>query len=502
MDLNFRHTLEKCGDGIIVLDQGGLIMLANDDFLSMSGYSAADVLGRHYGVLLPAEGDYQDVQGRPVRIDAGYLSQQPELLLRPEEQGGIVRRAYFLHRDGRLMHVAAAASLLFDQQGLTAGSVSVMRSVGGAPDLRDEVSDSLRFLKNYFEHNADGIIVTDRWGLIVKANSAAASVLGIGRQSVIGKNLSDVVADMAIELPGEDEIRRLFVSINGQLTTDNYQASFRRADGELCRVEMNISTLTDAEGSPAGAIITMRDITGRLKWEEQLLRSKQLESLSALAEGIANDFNAVMTAILGEISVAQGFVSEQSPAYARLERAEHEALRARGLVEQLLIFSRGGKPDMQRAAIEEIVSSAAEQALKRSDIHYELACGSDLWAVTVDREQVQGVLKSLMLNAAHAMPEGGTIAISIDNMAIGNASPEALSEGRYVRITLKDQAIGILNEYIQDIFDPYFMRGRKRSGLVLATAYAVLKRHGGMISVESEFGAGTVFYIYLPALGP
>lgn len=500
MDLNFQKILESSGDGIIVYDEHGNVALVNAVFLVMSGYEQDDILGKHFSEIIPSAGDYDDITGEAVKIDGEYINQQALAYEELLQKDKLIRRVFYRRKDGRLLTAECTFAPLRGQQGSRAGTVSIVRNIGDTLRIERDSKSSLELLENVFQNVSDGIMVTDKWGLIIKANKAVGRMLGLNLETILGRSPAELVPDLMIERTSDDEIKQMLLRLNEQGFVENFESTFKRSDGELCHVVMDVSCLKDSEGNLIGTVTTMRNVTERLKMEQQMLRAKRLESISTLAEGIANDFNAILTAILGEINMAQSLISADGQIYSYLERAEREALRARDLSEQLMIFSKGGKLAVQKSSIIEILKHSAAHALKRPDIQYELNCGEDVWAVNIDREQVQQVFKSLLINAEHAMPEGGTIRIKAENITVDKMSNEALNDGRYVKITLSDQGIGILNEYIQDIFDPYFMKGRKRSGLVLATAYSVIKKHGGVISVESEFGSGTSFYIYLPAL--
>jgi PAS domain S-box-containing protein len=466
----------------------------------MSGYEQDDILGKHFSQIVPPAGDYEDITNEAVKIDGDYINQHALEFERLSENDKSIRTLFYRCKDGKLLPAECTFALLRDHQGIRAGTVSIIRNIGDTLRTERNSRNSLELLENVFQNASDGIMVTDKWGLIVKANKAVERMLGLNLETIMGRSPAELVPDRMIERTSDDEIKQMFLRLNEQGFVENFESTFKRSDGELCHVVMDVSCLKDSEGNFTGTVTTMRNVTERLKMEQQMLRAKRLESISTLAEGIANDFNAILTAILGEINMAQSLISADAQVFSCLERAERETMRARDLSEQLMIFSKGGKLAVQKSSIIDILKRSAEHALQRPDIQYELNCGADVWAVNIDREQIQQVFKSLLINAEHAMPEGGTIRIKAENITVDKMSNEALNDGRYVKITLSDQGIGILNEYIQDIFDPYFMKGRKRSGLVLATAYSVIKKHGGVISVESEFGSGTSFYIYLPAL--
>jgi signal transduction histidine kinase/ActR/RegA family two-component response regulator len=235
------------------------------------------------------------------------------------------------------------------------------------------------------------------------------------------------------------------------------------------------------------------------KIEEELFRTRQLESIGILAGGIAHDFNNLLTAIMGNTSLAKILVSPNDKIHNRLEDIEKASIRARDLTQQLLTFSKGGAPIRKVASIADVIKESGRFALMGSKSRYELSLQEELWPVEVDEGQISQVINNLVINADHAMPEGGLIHICAENMELQAGEVVTLPMGKYVRISITDSGIGIAAEHLDKIFTPYFTTKQKGSGLGLATSYSIIKKHNGLLTVESEIGRGTTFRIYLPA---
>ncbi len=241
------------------------------------------------------------------------------------------------------------------------------------------------------------------------------------------------------------------------------------------------------------------DVSEKKKTEEEIVKSKKIESLGILAGGIAHDFNNLLTGILGNISLAQTYLTPDHRAFDRLEAAADASKRARELTHQLLTFSRGGLPIKTTASVAELLTDSAGFVLRGSNVRYELSIPHDLWSVDIDLGQVNQVVNNLFINALQAMPKGGTISVQAENCLIEQDSVIPLRPGKYVRIHIQDQGIGIPAENLQKIFDPYFTTKQTGSGLGLTTAYSIIKKHDGVITVGSQVGVGTTFCVYLPA---
>jgi PAS domain S-box-containing protein len=241
------------------------------------------------------------------------------------------------------------------------------------------------------------------------------------------------------------------------------------------------------------------DITERKKLEEELIKAHKLESVGLLAGGIAHDFNNILTAILTNISLAKVSLSSKGKTYRRLVAAENASLRAQSLTQQLLTFSMGGSPIKTTSSITEMLKETTHFALMGSNVRCEYHIPEDLWPVDIDEGQISQVINNLVINADQAMPEGGIVNIRSVNLHVGHNEVPPIKKGRFVKISIEDQGIGIPDKYMSRIFDPYFTTKQEGSGLGLASSYSIISKHDGHISVESEFGSGATFHIYLPA---
>lgn len=244
------------------------------------------------------------------------------------------------------------------------------------------------------------------------------------------------------------------------------------------------------------------DITEHKMREEELIKTQKLESLGLLAGGIAHDFNNILTAILGNVALArdQLVISDTSDEiHEMLGNAETAAKRARTLTRQLLTFSKGGIPVKKTTAIKDIIRESSLFVTSGAKSRCNFSIDNDLWPVEVDEGQISQVINNIVINASQAMPDGGIIYIKAENRTIERINKLKLKPGRYVKISVHDEGTGVPEEFLGKIFDPYFTTKEDGSGLGLATSYSIIKKHNGIISASSFFGAGTTFTVYLPA---
>ncbi len=247
-------------------------------------------------------------------------------------------------------------------------------------------------------------------------------------------------------------------------------------------------------------LMLARDITDKHQMEAELLKVRKLESVGVLAGGIAHDFNNILSAILGNIELATYRVEKDTKAVSLLSDAQKATKRAAKLTQQLLTFSRGGHPVKEATSLAELISETTDFVLHGSQVSCDYTFQDDLWMADVDSGQISQVIQNIILNAIHAMPEGGRINVRCENVE-DKASESLLSrhEGNFVRIAIRDTGIGIPQEVVDRIFDPYFTTKQEGSGLGLAICYSVIKKHDGHITVQSSPDKGTLFTLYLPA---
>jgi PAS domain S-box-containing protein len=233
--------------------------------------------------------------------------------------------------------------------------------------------------------------------------------------------------------------------------------------------------------------------------KEQFYQAQKMESVGILAGGIAHDFNNLLATIMGNISLAKMMTKPEDKMFNVLTRAEKESLRAKDLTQQLLTFSKGGTPVKKIVAISRIIKDSANIALRGSKVSCDVSLPDGIWPVEADEGQIIQAINNIIINADQAMPEGGIIKVQAENIRIDGSNGLRIPEGTYVKISIQDQGIGISEENLAKIFDPFFTTKPKGTGLGLTTAYSIVKKHNGVIKVDSKIGIGTTFQIYLPA---
>lgn len=361
----------------------------------------------------------------------------------------------------------------------------------------------LRSVERYrrlFENNLAGVFQADLNGEIRTANQAFATMLGYADIDEIG---GKSIADLSLE---PDEIRRFLDELTTAGRVHNREFAMATRDGEPVTILMNAGRITETRGDERFIEAIAIDVSDRNRAEEVKRRlemrtrqSQKLESLGVLAGGIAHDFNNMLMAILSNISLAKRRATSEDETLSRLNEAQEVCLKATSLTQQLLTFSKGGRPIRKIASIGRLIEEATATAARGGNCHYDCRCNPDLWPVEVDEGQVTQVIQNLVLNSIEAMPRGGTVSVTVDNAHLTEGDVPTLEAGRFVLIEVVDTGVGIPDNTLESIFDPFFTTKQGGSGLGLATAFSIVRSHGGAIVVHSEPDRGSRFAVYLPA---
>jgi len=261
--------------------------------------------------------------------------------------------------------------------------------------------------------------------------------------------------------------------------------------------------LRDASGNLFGAMETLEDITEQKVAQDELLQRTKLESLGIFADGVAKDFDSLLSAILRNVFLAKISATDEDKILEDgLAVAERAGLQAKELAHRLTAFAQGVYPVRKLENMAPLLREIAENTFKGSLVTCNISITENLWPCEVDAAQIRQVIENVLINAKEAMPDGGIVELIARNTITGT-NIKSLGRGNYVRIIIKDHGKGIPPENLPRIFDPYFTTKKKKErggiGLGLAISDSIIKYHNGLITVESIVNSGTTFSIYLAA---
>ncbi|MCC6525856.1 MAG: PAS domain S-box protein [Polyangiaceae bacterium] len=510
--------VERMPVGCIVTDADRKAVLWNPAAERIFGYSAAEALGK----------GPEDILVPPERL-AELATVDAEL--RAGES--VVRRVdASIAKDGRRLLCEWLTTPLFDRGGALAGTLSMVQDVTERQRAHEAAQASAErhralLAVSQASHTSieatAGVVLEQALGL---THGSAGLVATLDEDEAVctvhaivapGRGVATAMSSLAVKDAGKlGECVRLRrpVVVNGGLGAESCMPPGHLAierllcvplfDGErivaLGAVANKASDYTDAD---VGELTVLMEGMWRhlllRRTSEQLARAQRIESLALLAGGIAHDFNNLLVGVFGNLSLAIEQTPPDSAVGALLANASQALARAQGLTRQLLTFSRGGAPVARPVDLEGVVRSTVRFALSGSTCRAVVTLAGTVPHVLADAAQLGQVVENLVINAEQAMAPGGTLRVHLGACELGPANPQSLAPGRYALARFTDQGPGIPPEQRVHLFEPFFTTKPGGTGLGLATAYSIAKRHGGAVTYDPDLGPGATFTIYLPA---
>lgn len=345
----------------------------------------------------------------------------------------------------------------------------------------------------------DAITVRDLQGTILFWNKGAERMYGSTSSEAVGRNAVDILQI------NPERFQEVSAST---LQKGEWNGELRHvsATGRKLVVEARWTLVCDHEGAPKSILAIDTDITEKKQIENQFLRAQRMESIGTLAGGVAHDLNNILAPILMSIQILK-LTARDLETTDILNTIEKSAKRGADIVRQVLSFARGLESQRTEVTIKDLVDEI-ENIIRGTfpkNIQVEVSVSNGVWTIDGDSTQIHQIILNLCVNARDAMPNGGTLKISVENGVLDenySAMNLQAKPGRYVIISVADSGVGMSQQIIDKIFDPFFTTKElsKGTGLGLSTVMAVIKSHEGLINVYSEPGRGSTFKVYLPAM--
>ncbi len=380
----------------------------------------------------------------------------------------------------------------------------------------EQIKSINHHLRHAIEQVSDGILIVDtdasqpRGPRIVFANRAAGVLSGYSQEALNGQPIGliydpDHLNDLIARLPRVAESTKTF----------HMQKAIVRLGGERVLLRWTISAVTSADGEPVNYTLTLRQMVEAPQVEKhheppsqvtqginaigQGLEISRVESLALLVGGTAHDFRNALQAIRTKLTLAHLDCPLENPARKHIEDAEEATQHAHSLAQKILNFTKGKESKVEVVNLTEMLTEVANIATMGTSVRCEVASAEDLSNVKVETLQVQQVFHNLMINASQAMPNGGVIQVTAQNVDAPENNDLNLNAGPYVMVSVRDRGLGIEESVISRIFDADFTTKKNGTGIGLATCKAIAERHGGAITVSSRVNVGTEFLVFLPA---
>lgn len=373
----------------------------------------------------------------------------------------------------------------------------------GPSDLRqgaDRPRQREKLYRSLVENVLDGYFVCEvPTGKVLFLNQGFCGLLGCTMEEGLDLSIWDVISPQDIE-----HVRRRFQmpSSRNRLLPERRTYGIMRKDGSTFRAEVSATSVTFQGARAVQGVL--RDVTQREHYQRQVLQAQRMEAIGELAGGITHDFNNLLMGVQGNISLMLLETGKSTPFYAYLKNIEEHVQRGAGLTKQLLSFARGEEYVTKPVDINRVIMAGSEMFSRtRKEIALHTRYQEDVWTVDVDQVQIEQVLLNMYVNACDAMPGGGELHIDTANVSVDGEGSKLykVARGRYVKISIRDNGIGMDEETQKRVFEPFFSTKEKDkgTGLGLFSAYNIIRNHRGTIVLTSEVGVGTVVNVYLPA---
>lgn len=482
---NFTQAvIDSLSATFFIFDSTGKMLQWNKTAESVTGYSP-DEIARMEPLDFIAEEDRGLVQKR---IEEVFV----------KGRAGV--EANYLTKGGeKIPYYFTGVRIMIDN---VPGLVGIGMDISDRKRTEEALKKSEERYRRLVETSPYSVVLADLTGKIIFCNQQTLKMHGYASmKEVFGMSCFDLFAPECRQ-QAQDLAKQTMITWGFR----NVEYTLIRKDGTKFPAEASASLIVDKDGKPEGFVGVLWDITERKEMEKELRKIHLLESIGVLAGGIAHDYNNLLTALFGNVFLIKMYLSKKniSPddeVFKRLKESEEICRQAKELSSMLITFAKGGEPIKESAMILEMVREQANLLLGSTNTACEFEFPENLYPVKVDKMQIKQVIRAVIINAVEAMNGKGLIRISAENINIKD--DPLLKDGKYLKLSVADNGIGIPEENINKIFDPYFstkeMGSQKGMGLGLSICHSIIKRHDGCITVESKTGVGTTFRIYLPA---
>jgi PAS domain S-box-containing protein len=393
-------------------------------------------------------------------------------------------------RDGSLITVLDSSRAVFDESGRPLRYQGALIDITAQTTAEGLLREGEEFRRRLMENFPDLIVVFDRDGKYKYVSPRVQELLGYGPAEFEGLSL---ISDRT---PAALDLQRMFHEIvTGNQSFESAEYTAQHRDGTWRVLRATASPIIDAEGTPTGVVMSVRDVTENKQVEQQLIQNERLAAMGQMIDGFAHELNNPLTAILGAIELLE--TSATDPATGRkYELVKQQARRASEVVQNLLFFSRPPAPGKSPLNVSELVQRSLalhEHSLKLSGISIDFLPDLSLPSAVGDPHQLMQVFLNLIINAEQAIREVrpvGTLRVRLGR------------KGQRILVSFQDDGPGIPADQLDKIFDPFFTTKRpgRGTGLGLSVAMAILKKYDGNIEVTPAPGGGTVFTVSLPAV--
>ena len=474
----FRSFVENVNDIIFALTADGTFTYVSPNWTEAFGYSLDETIGKPFAPFVHPD----DIPGCFEFMRLVFES--------GKKQSGVEYRVR--SKDGRYLWYKANAAPITDASNGAVTLLGIGRDITELKRSEEILRLSEAKFSAVFHASPDAIILSNfHDGLLLDINESFTRITGFAADEAIGMTSAELGFWKDI-----NDRTKLISVIKRHGEVKNFEAYLQTKNGSSMLAQISASTVQ--MGGMQCLLAIVRDISGREYILNERLKAQKLESISILAGGIAHNFNNVLTGIIGYISYARKHLGDTDKVTQILESAEKSSYRAAGLARQLLTFSHGGRTNSETVLLETLVEESVSLFLSGSNVKGSITCTSHQ-EIIANSHEINQAFNNIVLNAIHAMPDGGHLTVHVDSITLDEDNVYSLKAGDYAKVVYEDSGCGIGKEDLDRVFDPYYTTKDSGTGLGLSTTHSIITKMGGHIGITSEIGRGTTVTILLPS---
>jgi len=484
-EYHYHSIFENSLFGIAVIGKDYRFTQVNNAFCRLLGYSEEELVGKRSLADLTHPDDVT------VSIDMARKIFTLEL-------GHYVLEKRYRTRSGNSLEVVVFVQGIHDENGVCSGTTASVLDVTERNTAVQVLKESEENLRTLMEMMPVGVGFHDNEGRIDYVNRRFVEWFGYSKEDI------PTIEAWYLKAYPDPDSREAHLATLKAATAEARQngAQVPPIDAKItCKNGSVRHVIISHQFSRMRSLAIFTDITEREQQQNELLKAQKLDSLGVLAGGIAHDFNNILTGIMGNISIAQIFLEPPHQSCKPLEQAEKASRRAAELAYQLMTFAKGGKPIKKAVSLPHLVHEAVSLVLRGANVKAQVSIPDDIHAIAADEGQISQTFNNIIINAVQAMPQGGILGVTAENVVLGARNTLAQTPGQYVKVSFQDHGCGIPEAALKKVFDPYFTTKAEGTGLGLASVHSIVKKHGGHVEVASSVGLGTTFDFYLPSTG-
>ncbi len=475
------RILDQIKDVITVTDLDGNITYVNQAAKKMLGKSNREIVGQNVAIF------GEDVE---------YGANQADILDQTLQNGSWSGQIVNYHADGTPIIVSLRTQTVNDQNGHIMALCGIGTDITAQKQIENSIKENEKRYQTILKAAIDGFAIFDSQGKIIEINEAFCRMTGYTESDLLALKIVDI---QAVETPRRPDDYLARIIQNGY---DRFESRLFRKDGSICEVDISVQHMEIGDGQ---FIAFYKDISARKQYEARMQQADKMEALGTLAGGIAHDFNNILFPMLGYAEMLKDDIAPDSTLHNHVHQIFQAAIRAKDLVQQILIFSRQGEQRRAVLTVQPIIKEALK-LLRRTiptSIDIKSAIDPSCGAVIADPTQIHQIIMNLVTNSYHALQDaGGEIYVSLEQANIESLQtrhPE-LMPGQYLLLKIADTGSGIDKSIINKIFDPYYTTKEKGkgTGLGLSIVQGIVKSCNGNVFIASKVGKGTTVSVYLP----